>query len=206
MIVLPGLSVLDIQITPPDVKKEKTLSNKPDHPFALALNHIASLNQNIYLQGCKHTLCLGGICLGNWEKWRCLLLVLSPTFHIDQQASLQSCSSLKIHTANRKEEEKKEVKDLCFEEEIFRDSRHTALVMGITWCILPCCSRQPKNEKTCNNCKNRMKNAFWLKTGKSTYFFPLFWAWFQVCGKVGVESAMTTFQVLINMYCTSATW
>lgn len=54
----------------------------------------ATLKQ-IYLQGCKHTLCLGDICLGNWEKWRGRLLVPSPMFRTDRRASLRNCFSLK---------------------------------------------------------------------------------------------------------------
>lgn len=82
----------------------------------------AVLKESIYLQGCKHTLCLGGICLGNWEKWRALLLVPSPTFHIDPQASLQNCFLLKYRQHNKKKrKEKWGIKAL--EETIFREER-----------------------------------------------------------------------------------
>lgn len=36
------------------------------------------------------------------------------------------------------------------------------VVMEITCCILPCCPRQPKYEKTCNNCGRRKTNAFFF--------------------------------------------
>lgn len=79
--------------------------------FEELLNHVAfgtaaALKESNYLQGCKHTLCLGGICLDNWEKWRGLLLVPSPTFHIDLQVSLQNCFSLK-YTEQKKQKRKK---------------------------------------------------------------------------------------------------
>lgn len=63
----------------------------------------AVCKHNVHLQGCKHTLCLGGICLGIWEMWRALLLVLSPTFHTDLQASPQNCFSLKEEAGEKSE-------------------------------------------------------------------------------------------------------
>lgn len=79
--------------------------------FKELLNHLAfgtaaALKESNYLQGCKHTLCLGGICLDNWEKWRGLLLVPSPTFHIDLQVSLQNCFSLKYTQQENEKSEK----------------------------------------------------------------------------------------------------
>lgn len=41
------------------------------HEIPLNVSHRAfkeSPKEGIYLQGCKHTQCLGGTCLGNWGK------------------------------------------------------------------------------------------------------------------------------------------
>lgn len=120
----------------------------------IAFFNAAVLQEIIYLQGCKHTLCLEGICLGNWEKWRVLLQVLSPTFHIDLQASLQNCFSLN----NIKQKEKKCQRSKFATEMISEQNKR--VVMGITCCVLFCCPRQAEYEKTCNNWRTEKTNKF----------------------------------------------
>lgn len=87
------------------------------HWIPLNVTHRAfkeSPKEGIYLQGCKHTRCLGGTCLGNWGKWRGLLLIPSPTFHTDRRASPLSCFSLK-HT--------REAWDYVLKERVFNERR-----------------------------------------------------------------------------------
>ena len=99
------------QPSPPLLQDNPRTGPAPENRFAWSARLFshrhsrrhATPEENVYLQGCKHTLCLGGICLGSWETWRALLLVPSPTFHIDLQASLQSCFSLK-HPQQKKTE------------------------------------------------------------------------------------------------------
>ncbi len=99
-----------------------------------------------YLQWCRCILGLEDICLDNWVRWRGLPLVLSPRFHTALPAALLNCFSLResIQTS-----------------EIAKKHGDGEWV-GILWqniitCFLLCCPRQPKHEKTCNNCDKRFK-------------------------------------------------
>lgn len=94
----------------------------------------AAPKQN-YLQGCKHTLCLGDICLGNWVKWRGRLLVPSPMFRTDREALLQNCFSLKQAAKWQKNRG---------ETLTCGGRRRAASQFEITCGTFPCCSRQPK--------------------------------------------------------------
>lgn len=100
----------------------------------------------LYLQWCRCILALGDICLGNWVRWKGLPLVLSPRFHTALPAVLLNCFSLRESSQMS---------------EIARKHGDGEWV-GILWqniitCFLLCCPRQPKHEKTCNNCDKRFK-------------------------------------------------
>lgn len=112
----------------------------------LSLLQVLFIYLFFYLQWCRCILALEDICLGNWVRWRGLPLVLSPRFHTALLAALLNCFSLRESSQMS---------------EIARKHGDGEWV-GILWqniitCFLLCCPRQPKHEKTCNNCDKRFK-------------------------------------------------
>ncbi len=161
------------------------------------------LKEKIYLQGCKHTLCLGGICLGNWEKWRALLLVLSPTFHIDLQASLQNCFSLKCTQHEKKSERLKLWKGGCLASKDVRPWRWR--LPAVSFLVAP---DNPSMRRLATTVRAERQIHFWWKPVTRTYClfcrFLLFLctAWFQL--REGWVSKEQAFQVLGFRCCTPA--
>ena len=155
--------------------------------------------ENIYLQGCKHTLCRGDICLGNWEKWRALLLVLSPTFHIDLQASLQSCFLLNfIMQKERTEIKDWRRKDIWAEKTCGQGDGDYLLYPS----LLPQTTQVWEDLQQLGEQRDKLAYFWWKTVTPASVIFFVF-AWLNMSWK-RVASARSTFQVLDFIYCTSA--
>lgn len=116
-----------------------------------------------------NTLCVWGVfvwVIGRSEE---------PSFWFLHPRSTLTCglhSRIVFHwnTHSEKRREKWEIKAL--KGRMWRCA--AAVVTEITCCILPCCPRQPKYEKTCNNCKNRETNTFLMEGCDMHALFFLF--------------------------------